>query len=66
MNILNEVFAYSDDISFLGENLSTIKNNTEWVREREETVNIHEIKYMNVSQNQNMPLGYDIHSDNLF
>jgi hypothetical protein len=58
LNGTHRLLTYSDDVSLLGDNIDTIKKNTETVIDASKEVgleiNVEETKYMLISRRQNV------------
>jgi hypothetical protein len=61
---LHQLLAYTDDVNLLGDNIDTIKKNTESLIDPSKEVgleiNVEKIKYMLLSRHQNAGQNHDI------
>jgi hypothetical protein len=62
--VLHQLLAYADDVNLLGDNIDTIKKNTEIVIDTSKEVgleiNVDKTKYMLISRHQNIGQNRDI------
>jgi hypothetical protein len=64
LNVTHQLLTYADDVNLLGDNIDTIKKNTETLIDASKEVgleiNIGKTKYMLLSHHQNVGQNWDI------
>jgi hypothetical protein len=60
LNGTHQLLAYADDVNLIGDNIDTIKKNTETLIDARKEINVDKTKYMLLSRHQNVGQNRDV------